>query len=475
VSAYEGSKLAKRPAGAALMSVIQKGDHLLVWSIDRLFRNVGDYGTTLDTFKKMGVSVHFIRDGIDLATASGQLKADILAVMAQHWSRMIGFRNREAHRIKKAREQGSVGKSKPILPPPKSREVIEDLMEAQAVESSFAVRPAPAKPRGEAFKAGNRVWGYIRVSSTGQVESGLGLEHQRQQVEQCMDEMVQQGSQKMEIISDDAVSSFRVSFANRPGGKRILEEAQAGDVVAVYRFDRIFRSLGDAIKQIAEFRQRGISLRMIEEGIQTNDTTSDWYLSLLGTFAELESRIKSERVIEALQKRKRMGLQYCKHLMLYRPFNINGQKRWRLNIQLIVRIRMSHILVDEYGFTIDDACHIANAFATDSGWKWIHFTFHNKPNQRKDAVTPRRYRLVKNKWNEFTELIGRYATANIEKKVRQKLAAGISEEAFILCKRARVSVKRLYETLIVGGVDRRTADALTLGNASVPLPGIEDL
>ena len=214
---------------------------------------------------------------------------------------------------------------------------------------------------------------------------------------------------------------------------------------------------------------------MIEEGIQTNDTTSDWYLSLLGTFAELESQIKSERIGEAIQKKKRLGLRYTNRLMIYKVAVVNGQSRWRLNVHLLVRMRMSHILHDEYGFNVDHSCHISNAIATDYGRKWVHFIFDTKKGARDDASTPRRYTILKNRWNEIMESIGSYAARHIEKKARDKLAAGISEQAFLFCKRARVPVKRLYEILIVGGVDRRTANALALRDTVVPLPGVEDL
>lgn len=472
VSAYEGSKLAKRPAGAVMLSQLQKGDHVLVWSIDRMFRNVGDYGTTIDMFKKRGILVHFVKDGIDLATASGQLKADILAVMAQHWSRMIGFRTREAHRISKLRK-GLCPPKPDLKPAPSPSHKVASYLESQAVDSAIALT-SNKKMRRE-VQVAKRVWGYIRVSSTGQVESGLGLESQRESVERSMQGLVEQGAESIEVVVDEAESSFKVPFADRPGGKRILEEAQAGDVVVVYRFDRIFRSLTDSIRQVSEFRRRGIVLRLVEEGIQTNDSTGDWYWSLLGTFAELESQLKSERCSEALQKRKRLGLRHAKRLMIYRHLNINGQKRWRLDVSLLVRLRISHIMRLEHGFNVPDSCHIANAIATDYGQKWVSHVFHNKKGQRDRTATPARHTITLKHWNQITESIGGYAARRIEEKARKKLAAGISQEAFTLCKRAGVLVERLRRAIALRTDSVNGTTSLPLADADVSLPGVEDL
>lgn len=471
VSAYQGSILAKRPAGAALLNSLQSGDHLLVWSVDRLFRNIGDFGATLDLFKKRGITVHFVRDGIDLTTSAGQLKADILAVLAQHWSRMISFRVREANRIKALRRgNSSFVESKPIKAAPAARKVVEDYLEATTVDSVIALTTRQ-KAKVE-MPRGNRVWGYIRVSHSGQVESGLGLEYQRWRVEQCMDAMVQDGAERMEVVSDEAISSFKVPFANRPGGKKILSEAKAGDVVVVYRFDRIFRSLQDLVNQVAEFRERGIALRLIEEDIQTNDSVSDWYLSLLGIFAELESKIKGERVSEAIQRQKRLGFRYSGKSMLCKPININGQKRWKLDVQMLVRLRISHILNIEHKFSNHHSCHIANAIATDYGHPWVDFVFHTKKGARARAAVPDRHAHTLAKWNQIAESIGAYAIQRIEQKARQKLAAGISECALLFCKRAGVPVERLRKVLVVRP---NAVSGLPLADAKVSLPGIEDL
>lgn len=472
VSAYEGSKLAKRPAGSVMLNHLQKGDHILVWSIDRMFRNVGDYGTTLDTFKKRGIVVHFVKDGIDLSTSSGQLKADILAVMAQHWSRMIGFRTREAHRISKLRKGEYYSKGN-LRPAPSPRQKVDSYLESQAVESAIALT-TKKKTKHQSATPG-RVWGYIRVSSTGQVESGLGLESQRMSVERAMAGLVEQGAEQMDIVVDEAESSFKVPFSRRPGGARILNEAKSGDVVIVYRFDRIFRSLNDSIRQVAEFRQRDVVLKLIEEGVQTNDSTGDWYWSLLGTFAELESQLKSERCSEALQKRAKLGLRHTGRLMIYRPLDINGQKRWRLDVSLLVRLRISHILRLEHKFNVPDSCHIANAIATDYGAKWVHHVFHNKKGQRDRTATPTRHSVTLIHWNEITESIGSYATRKIEKKAREKLAAGISQDAFTLCKRAGVLMERLRGVLTIRSNAVTPASRLPLADADIPLPGIDDL
>jgi putative DNA-invertase from lambdoid prophage Rac len=89
--------LAERPAGAALLSVLQKGDAVIATKLDRMFRSAHDAISTLEALKKRGVSLHLIDLGGDV-TGNGiaRLLFTILSGVAEMERERIGERIRDA-------------------------------------------------------------------------------------------------------------------------------------------------------------------------------------------------------------------------------------------------------------------------------------------------------------------------------------------------------------------------------------------
>ncbi len=86
-----------------------------------------------------------------------------------------------------------------------------------------------------------RLVGYIRVSTPGQVEDGLGLDVQREAIRSWAD---RQEHELVEVIADEGVSGT-LHAAERPGLGRALDLIRAGlvDGVVVHRLDRLARLL----------------------------------------------------------------------------------------------------------------------------------------------------------------------------------------------------------------------------------------
>lgn len=463
VSAWDKNRLASRPAGSKLVEAARPGDHILVWSVDRMFRNVGDFGTMIDHFRRQGIHVHFISDDIDLSTPSGQLKAALIAVLAEHFSRMLSFRVKEAAAIKRVR-QGGAGN---IHTPNKKPGKVSDLTKYVADEvPSKIFTPHGRQAKEKAVTGIRRVWGYVRVSSDGQVESGLGLQHQRDRVEGEISRLPE--AEHLGIIADEAVSSFKVPFALRPGGKRILEEAKPGDCVVVYRGDRIFRSLKDMAETIGMFRKRGIVLKLIEEGIRTDDINSDWYLSLVVMFAEMESKIKSARNKECIARMKREGLCYTEpdRFVLYRGVMIDGKRRLVVNWNRAARYAAAFIIQYEFGFGITHTTKIINTIlAQRKGVKpslFISGGLRLKKNRNKKKhfnkykpVNTGQMILLRKFWPEFIDSIGRFGAKRLDNIARQYLATSIEKDGLRFLELSGVSIERLRDYFILAGVDRR--------------------
>lgn len=78
--------------------------------------------------------------------------------------------------------------------------------------------------------------------------------------------------------------------------KKLLEYAQDGDTVVVWRADRLGRSLIDVLNTVNLLRERGVQVRSISDGIDPPTSTGRLMLNMLATLAEYERELIVERV-----------------------------------------------------------------------------------------------------------------------------------------------------------------------------------
>lgn len=82
----------------------------------------------------------------------------------------------------------------------------------------------------------------------------------------------------------------------RPVLAALLARLVDGDVLAVWRLDRLGRSSRDVILTIDDLRQRGIVVRSLTEGLDTSTPTGRAFAGFLAVLAELERETLLERV-----------------------------------------------------------------------------------------------------------------------------------------------------------------------------------
>lgn len=97
-----------------------------------------------------------------------------------------------------------------------------------------------------------------------------------------------------EKIFTDKVSGVK---SNRPGLESTIEFARQGDVVVVWRLDRLGRNMEDLISIVNALNDRGISFHSIQENITMDKSSSTGQLlfHLFATFAEFERNLILER------------------------------------------------------------------------------------------------------------------------------------------------------------------------------------
>ena len=157
------------------------------------------------------------------------------------------------------------------------------------------------------------VWGYLRVSSDEQFDSGLGLKTQRKEVERYSFRVVEDnpGSIMGAVIEEPmGVSAFKVPWEKRPAGVALNDVMRDGDHLVVGRMDRCFRAPLDFYKNYQLWSDRGICVHLADMKINLSDGFGKLMAGFLVMIAEWQSRYISERTREALD-RKREAKQIC--------------------------------------------------------------------------------------------------------------------------------------------------------------------
>ena len=127
---------------------------------------------------------------------------------------------------------------------------------------------------------------------------------------------VSTGEQKMDLQLDalqeagcDQVFKDKVSGAkaDRPGLGEAFSHLREGDVLVVWKLDRLGRSLKDLIEKIDRLQEKGCEFRSLKEGIDTTTPTGKLTFNLFGALAEFERDIISERTKAGLRAAKARG------------------------------------------------------------------------------------------------------------------------------------------------------------------------
>ncbi|MCM2354117.1 MAG: recombinase family protein [Pseudobdellovibrio sp.] len=96
-----------RPELDALVAKLQRGDELIVSSLDRLGRKTSEILVLIESLEKRGVILKSLREGLDYSTVSGRLVTQILISVSELERSLISMRTKVALAAK--REKGIFG------------------------------------------------------------------------------------------------------------------------------------------------------------------------------------------------------------------------------------------------------------------------------------------------------------------------------------------------------------------------------
>lgn len=127
-----------------------------------------------------------------------------------------------------------------------------------------------------------------------------------------VDALVAAGVQKRDVFAD--VTSGSKTAIERRGMKKLLEYAEEGDTVVVWRVDRLGRSLIDVLNTVNLLRERGVQVRSISDGIDPSTSTGRLMLNMLATLAEYERELIVERVNAGIAAARASGTRFGRPL-----------------------------------------------------------------------------------------------------------------------------------------------------------------
>ncbi len=88
----------------------------------------------------------------------------------------------------------------------------------------------------------------------------------------------------------------------------VIQFARTGDSITVTRIDRLARSVADLASIVKRLEAKGVSLKVIEQPVDTSTAAGRCFLQMLGVFAEFETAIRRERQMEGVAKAKAEGI-----------------------------------------------------------------------------------------------------------------------------------------------------------------------
>ncbi len=145
---------------------------------------------------------------------------------------------------------------------------------------------------------------YVRVSTTQQIDRD-SLKTQEERLRQYCK------AQEFEIYNNKPYRDEGISAKDtkRPAFEELMKDIEAGriQVVIVTRLDRITRSLKDLIDLMELFQKHNAKLVSLTESIDTTGPMGRFIINLLGSIAQLEREIDSERVSADMHHRALAG------------------------------------------------------------------------------------------------------------------------------------------------------------------------
>ena len=134
-------------------------------------------------------------------------------------------------------------------------------------------------------------FGYIRVSTS------------KQNLDVQINEIKKNGVPEENLYIDKITGSKK----NRPALNRLIELLRPNDEIYIYKLDRLARSLKDLIELLNFFDSKKVNVIFLKDNINTGTSQGRLIFHILGSLAEFERELISERTKAGLEAAKKRG------------------------------------------------------------------------------------------------------------------------------------------------------------------------
>lgn len=129
----------------------------------------------------------------------------------------------------------------------------------------------------------------------------------------------------IEKIVEEKRSAVKV----RPELDRLLKQLQPGDVLVVYKLDRLARSMSHFIRVFDVLKVKGVGFRSLTESIETDTPQGRMFLHMLSAFAEFERELIRERCLAGMRAARAAGKTWGKKRALSEDDVAEVVRAWR--------------------------------------------------------------------------------------------------------------------------------------------------
>ena len=145
--------------------------------------------------------------------------------------------------------------------------------------------------------------GYARISTTDEKQKH-SLDYQKEKIRAYAGLI----SAKIQKIETERATGRKIS--KRPKLQEILEKAKNKkfNILICTKIDRLARNIFELKQIIQELEINGVAVVFVENQIDTSTANGKLFLNILGSFAEFEGEIISERIKAGLETARKKGI-----------------------------------------------------------------------------------------------------------------------------------------------------------------------
>lgn len=139
-----------------------------------------------------------------------------------------------------------------------------------------------------------KVFGYGRISSLDQ-DPDLQIEA-----------LLEAGVPRNNIFIDKASGKNM----DQPKLKELKNRLRGGDEIAIWKLNRIGKSIWDLINTLKELEEKKVNFKSIKENFDTKTPKGKYFFSVVEALAEYERSLVQEKVLEGIQSAKKRGTKF---------------------------------------------------------------------------------------------------------------------------------------------------------------------